>query len=289
MNGVQGISSWRWVFILEGLFNISVALCTFFVLPRFPAECRFLQPEEKEHLLERLYIERGDEAETLKGQPWLSFIFDWQTWLNIVFYFGADMSAAAISQFSPTILKDMGYTANAANLRNVPIWLVGATISVCINILAGKYKLRFPFMLLGSILCTVGWALQLARANPVGVRYFSLYLIATGAFFQLPLCVSWLSANTIGRPRKAVAHALQIGFGNSANFVSANVFIKRQAPKYKTGFTAGLAITVIGLVAACVMEVILWRKNKAADEREARGEPETKLVGKDGMRFRYTL
>jgi hypothetical protein len=37
------------------------------------------------------------------------------------------------------------------------------------------------------------------------------------------------------------------------------------------------------------MEAILITKNKHADEREARGEEETKMVGKDGARFRYTL
>lgn len=289
MSGTQGISSWRWIFILEGLFNICVALFTFIVLPRFPAESTFLTPKEKEHLLHRLAVERGDEAESFKGQPWLSFLFDWQTWLNIVIYFGADMSAAAISQFSPTILSQLGWTANEANLRNVPIWLVGALISLSTNLAAGKAGIRFPFVLAGATLCMIGWALQLAQVNPPGVRYFALYFIASGSFLQLPLMVSWLSANTVGRPRKAVAHALQIGFGNSANFVSANVFIKGEAPRYKTGFTAGLCITVIGWVAACLMEFVLYRKNKSADAREARGEQETKMVGKDDVRFRYTL
>lgn len=289
MDGVQGIASWRWIFILEGLFNIAVAVFTFWVLPPFPAESKFLTPAEKEHLLDRLLAERGDEAMSLRGQPWLSMMFDWQTWLNIVFYFGADMSAASISQFSPTILASLGWTANEANLRNVPIWLVGAFFAVICNILAGKYKLRFPFIMLGATLCTIGWALQRAQVNPFGVRYFALYFIATGAFIQLPMCVAWLSANTIGRPQKAVAHALQIGLGNSANFVSANVFIKGETPRFPTGFTVGLVITIVGMLAAIAMEVICWRKNKAADEREARGEPETKMMGKNGTRFRYTL
>jgi hypothetical protein len=105
MDGTAGIASWRWIFILEGLFNIVVAASAFWILPPFPAESKFLDEEEKEHLLQRLFIERGDEAVSLKGQPWVKFLFDWQTWLNIVFYFGADMSAASISQFSPTIIR----------------------------------------------------------------------------------------------------------------------------------------------------------------------------------------
>ncbi|KAL4796593.1 major facilitator superfamily domain-containing protein [Aspergillus venezuelensis] len=289
MDGVQGISSWRWIFILEGLFNIAVALCTFFVLPRFPAECKFLTPDEKAHLLTRLHAERGNEAEDLQGQPWREIFLNWQTWVNIIAYFGADMSAAAISQFSPTILKQLGYTANQANLRNVPIWLVGALIALSTSLVSGKLQFRFPFIIGAAMLCMIGWSIQLAQVSAPGVRYFALYFIAAGGFVQLPLLVSWLSANTIGRPRKAVAHALQIGFGNSANFVSANVFIKGESPAYPTGFTAGLAITVVGMVASCVLEFVLWRMNRAADERERRGVEERKMVGRDGVRFRFTL
>ena len=183
----------------------------------------------------------------------------------------------------------MGYTANGANLRNVPIWLGGACISVTVNIISGKTGYRFPFILFGITLCTIGWSLQLSQVNPIGVRYFALYFIATGAFLQLPLCVAWLSANKIGRPQKAVAHALQIGFGNSANFVSANVFISGESPRFRTGFTTGLVITLVGLVGACSMEAIIYMKNKKADERERRGEVETKMLSNDGGRFRYTL
>jgi hypothetical protein len=289
MDGTAGISSWRWIFILEGIFNICVALCTFFILPRFPTEFTFLLPKKKKHLLDRLSLEGGDEAERFKDQPCFSFIFDWQTWLNIVIYFGADMSAAAIFQFSPTILKQMGYKSNAANLRNITIWLVGALITISAKFAAGKWGIRFPLICTGATLCTIGWSLQLAQVNLTGIRYFSLYLIAIGAFTQFPLLVSWLSANTNGRPRKAVAHALQVSFGNSANFASANVFITKEAPKYHTGFTARLCITVIGFAAACVMELVLWRKNRGANEREKRDKVETEMVGKDGMRFWYTL
>lgn len=106
MDGIHGISSWRWIFILEGLFNFFVALCTFIVLPPFPAESNFLSSEEKQHLLDRLFLERGNEVEQSRNQPWVSYLFDWYTWINIMMYFGADMSAAAISQFSPTILSE---------------------------------------------------------------------------------------------------------------------------------------------------------------------------------------
>lgn len=78
------------------------------------------------------------------------------------------------------------------------------------------------------------------------------------AFLQLLLCVSWLSANAIGRANIAMVHALQIGFGNSAKFVSAIAFITGESPRFRIGLTTGLVITPVGLVGACVMEAIIW-------------------------------
>ncbi|KAG9240180.1 hypothetical protein BJ878DRAFT_527714 [Calycina marina] len=76
-------------------------------------------------------------------------------------------------------------------------------------------------MLMESTICTIGWAIQLAQVKSVGVRCLALYLVASCAFLQLPVMVSWLSANTIGRPRKAMTNAPQIGFGNFQNLVWA--------------------------------------------------------------------
>jgi sugar phosphate permease len=36
MNGVGGLSSWRWLFVLEGSFTVAVAIGAFFVLPNYP-------------------------------------------------------------------------------------------------------------------------------------------------------------------------------------------------------------------------------------------------------------
>ncbi|HEY4930825.1 MAG TPA: MFS transporter [Terriglobales bacterium] len=41
-----GVSSWRWLLILEGLPAIACGLLTYFVLPSWPSEARFLNSEE---------------------------------------------------------------------------------------------------------------------------------------------------------------------------------------------------------------------------------------------------
>lgn len=36
MDGVRGIAAWRWLFILEGVFTVCVAIGAFFSLPNYP-------------------------------------------------------------------------------------------------------------------------------------------------------------------------------------------------------------------------------------------------------------
>src|SRR6516225_8591061 len=52
-----GLSSWRWLLILEGLPAITCVLLTSFLLPNGPAEARFLTPDEKARIADQLQQE----------------------------------------------------------------------------------------------------------------------------------------------------------------------------------------------------------------------------------------
>ena len=57
-----GLSSWRWLLILEGLPAIACVFLTYFLLPSRPAEARFLTAEEKAWIAERTGAGRPAEA-----------------------------------------------------------------------------------------------------------------------------------------------------------------------------------------------------------------------------------
>jgi uncharacterized membrane protein len=170
------------------------------------------------------------------------------------------MGAASIVSFSPTILSQLGWTASSAQIHNIPIFLVGIVICLCCAYATSRTRIRFPFILLGVSISAIGWAIQLSQINPPSVRYFSLFMIAAGAYIQMPMMVVWLNNNLVGRSEKAVAAAIQLGFGNSCNFVASNVFISGEAPRYKTGFATGLVLTFVGGVATVLFAGLLWRE-----------------------------
>jgi len=102
-----------------------------------------------------------------------------------------------------------------------------------------------------------------------GVRYMALFFMSAGTFPQMPLLMGWLSANLRGRKFLAVGMAWQVSFGNSANLVSSNVFIKTQSPRYFTGFRNGLVFTCIGFTLVCVATLLCIYRNRIRETRRA--------------------
>lgn len=207
-------------------------------------------------------------------------------------YFCGDLSSSSNVSFSPTILTQLNWKASQAQIHQIPIYCVAIVTSIIAHILSARAGVRFPFILVGCSVSLIGWSIQIAQLthNPT-VRYFGLFMISAGASLTMPLSVVWLNNNLEGRPEKAVAAALQMGFGNSANFVSSNMFIKHEAPYYWTAFTVGTTFAVLGIVATLICAALLARENRALDEKEKRGEATdgTEDGFSKGTKFRNTL
>jgi len=53
MSGVRGYSSWRWIFILEGIITILLGIAAFFLVSDFPENSRWLTEEERAFVIAR--------------------------------------------------------------------------------------------------------------------------------------------------------------------------------------------------------------------------------------------
>jgi len=54
MDGIGGKPGWAWIFILEGLLTVVVAVAAFFLLHDFPDTAEFLTVEERAWVVHRL-------------------------------------------------------------------------------------------------------------------------------------------------------------------------------------------------------------------------------------------
>ena len=85
MEGIRGYSSWRWLFILEGVASIIIGINAYFFVADFPADVRWLSPEEKKFVIAKTE-ERS--ASPITTRNIVSFFGDIKNIMAPLVYFG---------------------------------------------------------------------------------------------------------------------------------------------------------------------------------------------------------
>ncbi|KAL4934718.1 major facilitator superfamily domain-containing protein [Aspergillus undulatus] len=294
MDNIAGYKAWRWIFILEGLATILVAVTAKFIIVDWPESATFLTDEERAVLLARLAEDQGEaQMNRLDKKSMKRTFSDPKIYLGPIMYFGIVNTGYAVSFFTPTILSQLGWTSIRAQVMSIPIYVVAMIITLSTALLSDYLKHRYFFTLAGCLIATTGYILLLAQSTiPVGARYFALFAITGGGYLTQPILMGWLSNNMAGHYKQSIASAMQIGFGNCGGLVASNVFFDGEAPGYRTGFGVSLGMTWICGVSCALFLTYLVRENRARQrgERDWRLElgEERGNLGDDHPRFRFT-
>ncbi|KAF1944952.1 MFS general substrate transporter [Clathrospora elynae] len=294
MDGTAGYGAWRWIFIIEGCVSIFVSLVCWPIVPPFPKDCNFLSPEDKALMLARIKADGGhvsDEEITFKKT--LGFLKDWKIWAGVAMNIGVTENANSLSNFQPTILKGLGYTATQAQVHTIPVYIVGAVFSVIFAYMSEWLQRRYYFYMLGWAVLVSGLAVEIAYpANP-NVRYMGMFFIACGCYLAMPVGIIWVSINSGSGYKRAVSIAAIINFGTAGAFVSSNVFLFKEAPRFHTGFSTGLGLACIGASAATITWLGCKRENKRRDHQRAELpavlDENMKELGDEHPDFRFAL
>jgi MFS family permease len=87
MDGMQGKSNWRWIFILEGILTIVVAMVSFFGVSDFPDDAAWLSPRERRAVLNKTRAESVGLQGKVTRQDLARFFSDPKNYLAAVMYF----------------------------------------------------------------------------------------------------------------------------------------------------------------------------------------------------------
>ncbi|KAF5869736.1 putative mfs transporter protein [Botrytis fragariae] len=257
MDGIGGYSGWRWIFIIEGLLTIVVALSFKFlgILVDWPETASFLTSSERETLIRRLKDDMGEDTQlnTLNKKSLKRILGDWKIYVGIFMYMGVVNTGYATSFFIPTIIQEMGYTA------------IGSQCLV-IAYLTDRLQHRFGFTMAGVAVGIIGYAILLCQSHvSTGVKYMACFFITTGGYMTQPVTWAWVANNMAGHYKRSISTALQIGVGNIGGIVASNIFITNQAPKYPVGYGVSLGMLVMCGIMCTVFFFGLKRENGIRD------------------------
>lgn len=317
MDGLGGYEGFRWIFIIEGLATAVIGALSKFWIVDWPETAKFLSDDERAMLIRKLAVDVGDaRMDRLDSKSIRRTLLDWKIWCGTVYvpncpsfqnlsdytdsalfrmYMGALVTGYATSFFIPTIIRQMGYTAEESQLRAIPIFVCAAASCLIVAVAADRLKHRFGFIIGGCLLGIVGYAILLNLDDvSVGTRYMASFFITMGGFMAQPVTLAWMSNQMGGHYKRSIGAAIQIGFGNLGGIVASNIFLKTEEPHYPVGFGTALGFLGLTMIASTVFYIGLKLENKKRDSggRDYRYQEEAAELtnmGDDHPAFRYTF
>lgn len=184
--------------------TVGAAVAAKFLIPDWPETAKFLTEEERTRVVARLAEDISDAHLSRLDKTAAKRIFsDWKIYLGILMYMGALNTGYASSFFIPSIIKDMGYTAQASQIRSIPIFVVASITTLLVALCSDRLRHRFGFCMLGICVASLGYAILLSRdLVPVGARYAALFLVVAGCYTTQPIVIAWTQNNSSGHYKR---------------------------------------------------------------------------------------
>jgi ACS family tartrate transporter-like MFS transporter len=207
MDGVAGVSGWRWLFFIEALPSIALGLVCFFYLPDRPAEARWLARDERDWLEAELAREEPSHDEDYWGA-----LLNGRVLALGVAYFGVVMALYGLSFWLPQIVKGFGASILATGFLAAVPYAFGA---LAMWLWSRSSDHRGETVRHTAIVCVLG-AVGLAGAayapTPLAAM-IALTVAAVGSVAALPTFWSFATL-TLGPADAVVGVAMINSIGN---------------------------------------------------------------------------
>ncbi|KAL2205039.1 MFS general substrate transporter, partial [Sarocladium strictum] len=282
---------WRLLLLIEGAPTILFAPIVYFFLIDSPGTAKFFSEEEKTYAVERMQIVDKTDKQGVQWKQVLLGIVDYKNYMHGAMHFCCNFSFAALSNFLPTIVQNMGYSSINAQGLTAPAYLGAAICCVTAAYASDRYGNR-GFIIAGfAAVGAVGYGLLAGVHDSTGVRYFGVWCAACGVFPALALNITWLLNNQGGDSKKGAGLGIVLIVGQCSSLISSVVFPKEDAPNFIKGNVIGCAFTGSIVFMALAMHFLLDRENKRRDEQygpvDADLEVDVTLEGDNHRNFRY--
>ena len=144
-------------------------------------QCRatFLTLDERAEVERRLEADHGHLSNDFDIKYVLQAITDWKIYIHMLICMAGFCPIYSFSLFLPTIIKNMGYTANNAQLMSVPPYVCACFFTIAASWLADRYRQRGAFLLGFQLVAIAGFVMLAATGNP-SVQYTGTVLAAIG-------------------------------------------------------------------------------------------------------------
>ena len=252
LHGGLGLAGWQWMFIVEAVPSIILAVVVFFYLTDRPADAQWLAPDERAWLSERLEVEQR-QRESVRQYSVAQVLVDPRVLGLSLVYFGAVATNYGLSFFLPQIVKAFGFNAFLTTVVSAAPYAVGLIAMVwwgrrSDRLVERRFHAAFPLFVAAA-----GIAVSTALDDPL-LKMISLSVAGFGIFACLP--VFWtLPTAFLSGAAAAAGIAVINSIGNLAGFAGpfAMGWIKDHTGSYAGGLLLLAGLGLIGMATVLML------------------------------------
>lgn len=288
------LETWRWFYIMAGIFSFSWGLLTIFLAPDHPTRVKWLTDSQRFWAIDRLKINnQGIINRKLKRDQVKETFLSFEFWLMFIMILAVFVVNGGVNSFGALIAESLGFTKRKALCYIMAAGFSGTVaiqVSACIARFVPNTRLIVSaFISLIPIAgATMLWKTPLDEQTQL---LFGFWLVCTygGAGLQI---VALMASNVAGSTKRtlygsgaAIASAL-------GNLTGPYLFQEDQKPHYPLGYNSIMFCMSLNIV-GCIILYIYWRLENRR-RNKLYGKPKTKeafsdMTDKQNRDFRYQL
>lgn len=231
-----GLEGWQWLFLLEGIPAVLVAFVVLGYLPNGPMDAKWLAPDARRWLTERL--QKEDRVHADHGLTLFQTLANPRVLHMSVLYLSLVIGMYGFTFWLPSLVKNFGgaYKEHAGWIVDLP-WLLTIFGMVLIGIHSDRKRERRLHVACSALLGSVGLAAAALLINHPKLCILSLAIAAVGMWGTLgPF---WgLSTHFLAGTAAAGAIAMINSIGNLGGFIGS--YLVGFLDPSQRGFAPGL-------------------------------------------------
>ncbi|EMR64270.1 hypothetical protein MGN70_012720 [Eutypa lata] len=288
LDGSHGLSGWRWLFLVEGVLTVGLAIVFAFILPNSHKKILGLSKIECEFVEWNFVSDQGqadDVSEVTAIKGFTMALVDPKTWLLMGILYMTYIVGAVVN-FFPSVVGGLGYDRNTTYGLTAPPFILCVICMLINGFHSDRTQERFFHIAIPLVITLVANIIAVSSLN-IAARYVAMMLLP-GSFYSAAVVVlSWITAS-LSRPsvKRAAAIALINAMCNTPNIWGSYLYY--ESPRYVVAFIVNVVATGLAIAFAVATRIYLGRQNKKLDQGQNLGKngPTDAQISSG---FRYTL
>ena len=177
----------------------------------------------------------------------------------------------------------MGFSSINAQGLTAPPFFLSFLVTIFSTWVADKTQQRGYMIMFLTCVGGIGYIL-LATVETVGIRYFGVFLAASGIFPSIANILPWVTNNQGSDTRRGAAIMILNLIGQCGPLLGTNVFPPDESPRYIKGMAISAAFTFFtGVLAFGLRTLLVWENRKLDRKYGLKKDTHTGEAKADGM------